>query len=78
MNDLTPSISACVIVVVNDLGSSEGQITFSLNSKLCTQFWVNITNDYNSLRRERVIVRQQHRKDSSCQSLRFFDENLAF
>ena len=60
MNDLTPSISACVIVVVNDLGSSEGQITFSLNNKLCTQFWVNITNDYNSLRREQVIVRQQH------------------
>ena len=27
---------------------------------------MNITNDYNSLRRERVIVRQQHRKDSSC------------
>lgn len=42
MNDLTPSISACVIVVVNDLGSSEGQITFSLNSKLCTQFWVSL------------------------------------
>ena len=39
---------------------------------------MNITNDYNSLRRERVIVRQQHRKDSSCQLLRFFKENSAF
>ena len=39
----------------------------------------NITNDYNSLRHERdIIVRQQHRKDSSCQLLRFFKENLAF
>ena len=32
---------------------------------------MNITNDYNSLRREQVIVQQQHREDSSCQSLRF-------
>ena len=38
---------------------------------------VNISNDYNSFRREQVIVWQQHRKDSSCQSLRFFKENLA-
>ena len=36
-----------------------------------------ISNDYNSFRRERVIVWQQYRKDSSCQSLRFFKENLA-
>ena len=52
-----------------------------MNIKQKLKHWwtlVNITNDYNSLRRERVIVRQQHRKDSSCQLLRFFKEKLGF
>ena len=35
-NDWTPSISAGVVVFVNDLGSSEGWITFSLNKAVHT------------------------------------------
>ena len=39
---------------------------------------MNITNDQKSFRREQVIVRQQHYKDSSSQSVRFEKKKLGF
>ena len=39
---------------------------------------MNITNDQKSFRREQVIVRQQHCKDSSSQSVRFEKKKLGF
>ena len=39
---------------------------------------MNIANDQKSFRRERVIVWQEHCKDSSCQSVKFFKKKLGF
>ena len=39
---------------------------------------MNITNNQKSFRHEQVIVRQQHCKDSSSQSVRFEKKKLGF